>query len=75
MTIGKSAQELGDEIRASEEWRDSHIHGLDDLRRQAVGPAFRKGSRPSEYQPQGNVYEFMSITLPRMVFDLSLIHI
>lgn len=67
--IGKTAQELGDEIRAAEEWRDSHLHGLADQRRQAVGSAFKKDSNPKEYQPQGSVYEFMSITLPRMVFN------
>ncbi|MDE0914355.1 MAG: hypothetical protein OSB57_04165 [Planctomycetota bacterium] len=69
MSIGKTAQELGDEIRAAEEWRDAHIHHLPELRRQAVGPGFLKDSRPQEYQPEGNVYEFMSITLPRMVYN------
>lgn len=67
MGIEKDAQGIGDEIQAAEEWRDSHLHNLDEMRREASGDAFREGVSPKERQPQGSSYEYVSITLPRML--------
>ena len=69
MGIESTATGLGDEVKAAEEWRDEHLHNLEEDRRQIRGPGYRKSSQPEDVQPEGTHYEFVSLSLPRMLHD------
>jgi len=62
-------EHLYEEIQAAEALRDSHLESYTDLVSQFVGSAYRDMSDESGDVPENHVYEYLSLTIPRLVHD------
>ena len=63
-----SPSNLYSEIQAAERFRDSHLEHYRDVISEYVGPAGPNGDR-GETAPDNHVYEYLSLTIPRIVHD------
>ena len=66
--LDTSASNLYSEIQAAERYRDSHLEHYRDIIGEYVGPAGPNGDR-GEAAPDNHVYEYLSLTVPRIVHD------
>ena len=66
--LDTSASNLYSEIQAAERYRDSHLEHYRDIIDEYVGPAGPSGER-GESAPDNHVYEYLSLTIPRIVHD------
>jgi hypothetical protein len=58
------------EINAAIEFRDRHLEGYEDKVARYTGPFYDKGGEFSaEYSPENTYYEYISLMVPRLVFD------
>ena len=60
---------LYEEIQAAEDLRDAHLESYTDLVSQFVGSAYRDMSDEGTDVPENHVYEYLSLTIPRLVHD------
>lgn len=58
---------LMQEIESAEKLRDTRINCLADQVKAYVGPGY-DGSK-GEYSPENHAYEYLSLTVPRIIFD------
>ena len=63
-----SATNLYSEIQAAERYRDAHLEHYRDVINEYVGPAGPNGER-GESAPDNHVYEYLSLTIPRIIHD------
>jgi hypothetical protein len=63
------------EIMAAEALRDDHISTMDDLVEQYVGPAYSKNISVENFLPENHVYEYLSLTVPRLIYDNPRVHV
>jgi hypothetical protein len=66
--IRGNLQALRDEVDAAVKFRDDHLLRWDELSQRYHGPAYRNG-RGQVDDPENWVYEFISLTLPRLAHD------
>ena len=58
------------EIEAAIRYRDTRISQLDDQVRNFTGPAYAENDSHSDgYSPENTYYEYISLMIPRLVFD------
>ena len=58
------------EIEAAITYRDTRISQLDDQVRSFTGPAYAENDSHSDgYSPENTYYEYISLMIPRLVFD------
>ena len=62
-------ENLYDEIQSAEAFRDEHLEYFDDLVEQFIGPAYRGSTGTDNYLPENHVYEYLSLTVPRLIYD------
>ena len=67
--LNTSPENLYQEIAAAEHLRDAHMESYDDLLSQFVGSAYRDMSDEGMDAPENHVYEYLSLTIPRLVHD------
>jgi hypothetical protein len=63
-----SPSNLYSEIQSAERFRDKHLEHYRDIISEYVGPAGPSGDR-GESSPDNHVYEYLSLTIPRIVHD------
>jgi hypothetical protein len=56
------------EIESAERYRDSHLEHYGDLMKDYVGPMYG-GLDVEEFAPENHVYEYLSLTVPRLIHD------
>ena len=66
---------LYNEVQVAEEFRDKHLSSLDDLVEQYIGPAYTGNLSEDNYLPENHVYEFLSLTVPRLIYDNPRVHV
>ena len=59
---------LYQEIESAERFRDSHLEHYGDLMKDYVGPMYG-GLDVEEFAPENHVYEYLSLTVPRLIHD------
>ena len=59
------------EIQSAIRYRDSRIEDLDDIVRKYTGPYYASSgtSGSSDYAPENTYYEYLSLMIPRLVYD------
>jgi hypothetical protein len=58
------------EIEAAIEYRDKHLEGYEEKVQRYHGPHYASAGDPSaEYFPENTYYEYVSLMVPRLVFD------
>jgi hypothetical protein len=59
------------EIKSAIQYRDSRIGELDNIIRRYTGPYYSSGgtSGSSDYAPENTYYEYLSLMIPRLVYD------
>tara|TARA_R110002124_G_scaffold113388_1_gene267711 strand:+ start:8084 stop:9874 length:1791 start_codon:yes stop_codon:yes gene_type:complete len=63
------------EIQVAEEFRDKHLLGLEDLIEQFIGPSYNGLSSEDNFLPENHVYEYLSLTVPRLIYDNPRVHV
>tara|TARA_R110002020_G_scaffold86977_1_gene214655 strand:- start:219 stop:2021 length:1803 start_codon:yes stop_codon:yes gene_type:complete len=66
---------LYNEITSAEAMRDEYISSMDDLVEQFVGPAYSSKIDDQNYLPENHVYEYLSLTVPRLIYDNPRVHV
>ena len=61
------AKNLFDEIEHAEELRDVHLSSMQEQVDKYCGPHYQSGI--SDYVPENHYYEYISLMVPRLVFD------
>jgi hypothetical protein len=64
-----TAQNLISEIRSAERLRDAHIKSMGEQVEKFHGPWYKQGSANAEYAPENHYYEYISLMIPRLVYD------
>ena len=65
-----SASNLMAEVAAAIVYRDDHLDGYEGKISRYTGPHYdRQGSGSQEYSPENTYYEYVSLMVPRIVFD------
>tara|TARA_R100000808_G_scaffold22508_1_gene48983 strand:+ start:7023 stop:8747 length:1725 start_codon:yes stop_codon:yes gene_type:complete len=59
---------LYEEIESAERYRDSHLEHYNDVIKDYVGPMFG-GVSIDDFSPENHVYEYLSLTVPRLIHD------
>jgi len=67
--LDTTPENLYEEIQAAETLRDTHLESYNDLVGQFVGSAYRDMSEGGSDVPENHVYEYLSLTIPRLVHD------
>lgn len=67
--LDTTPENLYEEIQAAEKLRDTHLESYSDLVSQFVGSAYRDISDGATDTPENHVYEYLSLTVPRLVHD------
>lgn len=58
------------EINAAIEFRDQHLEGYEEKVARYHGPFYnRRGDFSAEYSPENTYYEYVSLMVPRLVYD------
>lgn len=55
------------EVQTAEEFRDAHIEGMNEQVERYHGPFY--DSSKGEFSPENHYYEYLSLMVPRLVFD------
>ena len=61
-------QNLLAEVQAAERYRDEHMRSYDRRRRRFMGPSY-SGDELEGYEPENHEFEYISLLLPKTVFD------
>jgi len=65
--IDVNPKHLLEELQAAEQYRDSHIDGMAEQVERFHGPFYNDSS--GEFSPENHYYEYLSLMVPRLVFD------
>jgi len=63
-----SPENLYQEIKASEKLRGHHTRHVEELTTTYTGPEYKSGV-DNKYYPENHVYEYLSLTIPRLIYD------
>ena len=69
MTLKTDAATLYEEILSAERLRDSVLESYDEMKASYHGPFYSKDKGASEYAPENHYYEYLSLMVPRLVYD------
>ena len=65
--INVDPKNLLEEISGAEQYRDAHIEGMAEQVERYHGPFYN--SSAGEFSPENHYYEYLSLMVPRLVFD------
>jgi hypothetical protein len=65
--IDVNPKNLLEEIQGAEQFRDAHIEGMADQVERFHGPFYNDNR--GEFSPENHYYEYLSLMVPRLVFD------
>jgi hypothetical protein len=66
--LADTPQELYEELRQAEKYRDDKLHAFDQQLRRYFGPAYAKRGSIDNY-PENHYYEYISLMLPRVSYN------
>ena len=66
--LNVNASNLLEEILGAERLRDKHLSSMGDQVERYHGP-FWKGSDSADYSPENHYYEYISLMVPRLIYD------
>ena len=69
MVLKTDKASLVEEINAAIVLRDGHLEGMSDQMDKYHGPFYNSGAADGEYAPENTYYEYVSLMIPRLVFD------
>ena len=67
--LGTKPRELYEEIKAAERLRDKYTSSMGEQVEKYTGPYYKEGGENSDYAAENHYYEFISLVVPRLVFD------
>ena len=67
--LGTKPRELYEEIKAAERLRDKYTSSMGEQVEKYSGPYYNEGGENSDYAAENHYYEFISLVVPRLVFD------
>ena len=67
--LGDKPRELYEEIKAAERLREKYTASMAEQIEKYTGPHYKEGGAHADFAAENHYYEFISLVVPRLVFD------